>query len=323
MAHNLLLIGLGVLLLYGGGELLVRGSSQLARLLGMKPLIIGLTVVAFGTSSPELAATLVSTLEGAPQLALGNVLGSNVANLGLILAVSALLRPLVAEAKFIRRELPVMIGAGVILLLMMALGGGQLGWWNGLLLLLGMAVYLVILLRDGEPPAVEQEFAREFGPTRGDRRQALLRFTIMIVVGIGLLVGGAEVLVRGAVAIAQAFQVSDRIIGITLVAVGTSLPELAGCLVAAWRNEGDIILGNVIGSNIFNVLLILGVTVLVRPLQVPLAEVVPDLLVMLAFSVAVVPLLLVGRATRLHRWEGLLLLLGYLAYMGYLATHLA
>lgn len=324
-------LGVGIALLYFGGELLVDGATRLAQLLGMKPLVIGLTVVAFGTSSPEIAATLVATLEGAPQLALGNVFGSNIANIGLILGLSAVLAPLVAESRFVNREIPFLIFIS-FLVAPLAFFGGGFSLIDSLLLLILMAVYLFVLLRDGESRVVEEQFeqlvsaevpaadafpSKSLEAAKSSRWPSILR----VVAGIVLLVLGAEALVRGAVDIARAFGFSDRVIGISLVALGTSLPELAGCLVATLRRQGDLILGNVIGSNIFNVLLILGLTVLVRPIEVTWGELVPDLSVMILFAVVLVPLLLMGRRRVLHRWEGALLLLGYLGYMVWLFLH--
>ncbi len=324
-------LAVGIALLYYGGELLVDGATRLAQLLGMKPLVIGLTVVAFGTSSPEIAATLVATLEGAPQLALGNVLGSNVANIGLILGISAVLAPLVAESRFVNREIPFLIVIS-FLIAPMAYYGGGFSLIDSLLLLTLMTVYLVVLLRDGDSRVVEEQFeelvaaetadAEAFPVTASESaKPSRWPSVLRVVAGIALLVLGAEALVRGAVDIARTFGVSDRVIGISLVALGTSLPELAGCLVATLRRQGDLILGNVIGSNIFNILLILGLTVLVRPIEVTWIELVPDLSVMILFAVVLVPLLLMGRRRVLHRWEGALLLLGYVGYMVWLFAH--
>ncbi|MEM7480746.1 MAG: calcium/sodium antiporter [Acidobacteriota bacterium] len=296
----------GIVLLYFGGEGLVRGSSSLARRLGMSPLVVGLTVVAFGTSSPELAATLVAAFQGSPQVAIGNVLGSNVANVGLILGSAALIFPMVAEARFIRREVPFMIFTS-LLMVPLALDGGY-GLFDALFLVGLLILYLWVLLREKEASRVEGEFEEVYGePTA-----SIGRSLVEIVAGIALLVGGAYLLVEGAVTLARGFGISETVIGITAVALGTSLPELAAAIVAAVRREGDLILGNIIGSNVFNVLAILGIASLVTPIPVVLSEIWVPYLVMMAFSLLLVLFLITRR--RLSKIEGGLLLAGYLAY---------
>jgi len=307
MAYLLLLAG--ALLLYLGGEALVTNAARLARIFGLSPLVIGLTVVAFATSAPELFATLSASLQGSPELGLGNVLGSNIANLGLILGLAALVRPLIGKARFLVREIPLLIAVAVIPFLLLI--GDVIGRLEGAVLFLGLIGYVVYLLRDKEPPEVEEEYAAEYsGPDRPWWVPAA-----GVLLGLGLLVLGADLLVDGAVEIARALGVSERVIGLTLVAFGTSLPELASSLVAARRKQGDIVLGNVVGSNIFNVLCVLGLTSVIHPMSVPSATVTLDLWVGLAFSAATVPLLLLGRRLYLGRVEGVLLFSGYLAYV--------
>jgi cation:H+ antiporter len=304
------LIAAGVVLLYGGGELLVRGAVGLARRFGLSPMVIGLTVVAFGTSSPELAATLAASLRGSPEVALGNVVGSNIANLGLILGASALVFPLAARGRFVRREVPFMILVSALLL---PLGfDGVYGRLEGLLLLALLALYLRVLLRAKEPVEVVEEFREEFG----DGRPPAWRAWVEVAAGLVLLVAGARLLVDGAVSLARGLGVPETVIGLTLVALGTSLPELASCLVAAFRKEGDIVLGNLIGSNVFNVLAILGTAALVRPLALPFAALRSDFWVMIGFSVAIVPVL--ALRGRIGRLAGGALLAAYAGYVGYL-----
>ena len=308
---SILLILIGLVGLYFGGELLVRYASALARRLGLSPLVIGLTVVAFGTSAPELAATLTAALRGTPGIALGNVVGSNIANIGLVLALAALIAPIRATTPFLRREMPFMILVGVVLFPL--LWDGRIGALEGVFLVLALVAYLLWLFRRGEPVG-------SGGEPEAEGNSAPL--TPLWVCGMGILGGlvglvlGAQALVSGAVTIASALGVPERVIGLTLVAVGTSLPELASSLIAALKREGDLILGNVVGSNIFNVLAILGVSSLVAPLSVPLESVSTDLLVMLGFSLAVVPFLATG--LRLVRWEGAVLGVFYFAYIGWL-----
>ena len=302
---SLLLVALGTLLLYAGGEFLVRNAGSLARAMGMSSLTVGLTVVAFGTSSPELATTLAAALDGSPGAALGNVVGSNSANLGLVLGLAALLYPLRTRVRFLRREVPFMIASGALLALLVAIGA--LGRAAGLVLVVLLVAYLWALVRGG---AGEPEEADE-----GDSN-SLVNSLAGVSLGVILLVAGAYALVEGALDLARAFEVPERVIGLTLVAVGGSLPELGGTLVAALRRQGGIVLGNLVGSNILNVLFVLGTTALVRPLSVSPGAFTVDLLVMLGFSLLALPLLFTGR--RLGRREGAVLLGAYLVYVGFL-----
>lgn len=319
---DLALIAVGVGLLYVGGELLVGGSTALARRLGVSPLVVGLTVVAFGTSSPELAATLVAAVRGVPEVAVGNVLGSNVANLGLILGAAALLQPLRAELTFIVREVPFMILCSALMLPLA--WDGVYGRGDATLLLAGLVLYLGVLLwesrRGGLPPAeaarVEAEFGGEFGPGADGAEKPTWRSLLEVAVGIALLAGGAQVLVEGAVGVAELFGVPEKVVGISLVALGTSLPEMAACIVAAARREADIVLGNLVGSNVFNVLAILGITSLAAPLEVSARGIGIDFWVMMAFSFALLPIL--GLRRRVARPEGVLLLVAYAAYIAWL-----
>jgi cation:H+ antiporter len=303
---------LGALLLYGGGEALVKSSVNLARIWGMSPLLVGLTVVAFGTSSPELAASLIAAMRDAPDIALGNVIGSNIANLGLILGATAILYPITAKAEFIRREIPIMliVSALVPLVLVDRIGSRA----EGIALLVLLAPYLWILLRGREAKRVELEFDREYGAEAG--LLSAWRAVLIAVLGIVLLVAGASILIEGAVTLARSFGVSERVIGVTIVAVGTSLPELAAALVAARRREADIVIGNLIGSNIFNVLVVLGAALTVRPMNAISEAIWVDLVIMLAFSISVLPFLAVRQ--RIGRPEGMFLVSSYLVYVYFL-----
>lgn len=323
-----LLICLGVLLLYVGGEILVRSVVRLASSLGVSQLVLGLTVVAFGTSSPEIAVVIGAGLDGQSAIAMGNVLGSNIANIGLILAVSALFGTVVAKGSFFSRDLPFMLVISVALL-PVAWGIG-LGPATAILLLATMAAYMVVLFRD-ERASVPDEIL--FGGVENDHAPAgpadarevpvranaetKLRDAFGLVASIGILMLGADILVDAAVELALGFGVSERIIGLTLVAFGTSLPELASCLVAAARRQGDIVLGNVIGSNIFNTLLVLPVGLLVQPVVVSRGDLV-DIVVMAVFAVAL--FVLVRRHSRLTVLNGVVLLIGYFVYIGALFT---
>lgn len=309
---NYLFLILGILLLYLGGEGLVRAAVELARRWGVKPMVVGLTVVAFGTSAPELFASLLAALQDTTDLALGNVVGSNIANIGLILGVTALIAPIGTHARFLRREVPFMVGVALILLLPVFTGG--VSRWGGGALLAGVTLYLAILLRGGEEADVEEEFTREYS---GHEDTSSARSWLMLVAGLLLLTGGARLLVMAATEIARTFGVPELTIGLTLVALGTSLPELFASIVAALRREPDIALGNVVGSNVLNVLFVLGTTALVRPIPVASGSgILWDVLVMLTLTLLLVPFLLTG--LRLGRREAVLLLLGYLGYLFYL-----
>jgi cation:H+ antiporter len=306
---NVVLVVIGLVGLYLGGELLVRSASSLARALGISPMVIGLTVVAFGTSAPELAATLVAALRGAPELAVANVVGSNVANIGLILGLTALAYPLASNASFLRREVPWMLGATVLALPL--LFDGRLGRLEGLLLWVALAVFLLAAFRSGGSPAVLVDDVGSAASARRPWRDAL-----GVAVGVAVLAYGAHALVTGATALALIWGVPERVIGLTLVALGTSLPELASSLVAALRRETDIILGNVIGSNLFNLLAVLGTAAVVQPIEVPPVDLRLDLAIMLVFALAVPPLMLADR--RLGRRRGALLVVAYVSYVVWL-----
>lgn len=307
----LLFVLVGLLLLTGGAEGLVRGAAALARRLGLSPLVIGLTVVAFGTSMPELVVSVGAALRGSPSVALGNVVGSNIANIGLILGTGALIAALRVQAQVIRFDMPIL--AAVSLLLVALLADGQVSRLDGALLAAGLVGYLVYSVRwGGADEAVDAEFEEAL-----PRPHRLAVDLALLGVGLALLVGGARLLVEGAVALATLLHVSEVVIGLTVVAIGTSLPELATSVVAAWRGEGDIAVGNAVGSCIFNILGILGITALVHPLGTADLGVV-DGAVMVGFTLFLLPLMRTGFV--LSRLEGALLLAAYLAYLAYLAV---
>ncbi len=304
MSVSILLVLLGVVLLYLGGELLIDNSIRLARSFGVSSLVIGLTVVAFATSAPELAATLTAALKGSPDIAIGNVLGSNIANLGLILGVTALIFPLPTTRRFIRREVVFMVLVTLLVYPLMA-SSLYLGRLEGLLLTAMLGIFVVVQLREpGAEADADVERARE---------RPIWLSSLWIAAGVGLLVGGAQALVTGASDIARSLGVSERVIGLTLVALGTSLPELAAAVVAARRRVADLVLGNVIGSNIFNLLCILGITSMVHPIAVAPQAIRLDFWVVLTISLLVLGAL--ARRPRLLRFEGATLLALYLAYM--------
>ncbi len=325
----------GLVLLVAGGESLVRGAASLARRIGMSSLVVGLTVVAFATSAPELAVTLDAVLGGEPDLAVGNVVGSNIANVLLVLGASAVLLPLAVTAQVVRVDLPVMLGLSG-LLLVVALDG-RIGALDGLLLLAVLAGYTVLAVVLGrrntggghvetspEPttpePTTPGHRPDEDAPPTGTGSRGRLSAgpdLVLVAVGVGLLVLGANLLVDGAVAIASSFGVSSLVIGLTVVAAGTSLPELVTSLVAARRGERDMAVGNVVGSNIFNIGLVLGLPALIggAGIPVPPAAIALDLPLMIAASLALLPVAFTG--FRIARWEGALFLGLYVAYMAY------
>jgi cation:H+ antiporter len=301
----------GIALLYGGAEGLVRGSSALALRLGLTPLVVGLTVVAFGTSMPELIVSVDATLAGRGSIALGNVVGSNIGNIALILGISALIAPLAVRARIIRLDLPILLAATLLMVVLVA--DGTVGRGGAGILLAALLAYTGFTLWNArrESAAVAAEFAA--GVPRVGRHAAV--DAALLLGGLALLVAGARLLVIGAVAVAEDAGMSEAVIGLTIVAIGTSLPELATSAVAAWRGEGDLAIGNVLGSNIFNILGILGVAGMVRPIAGEGIGAV-DLGVMLALTLLLLPMMWTGR--RVSRGEGAVLLLAYGAYLGHL-----
>lgn len=310
----LLLFGLGLVLLVAGAELLVRGASRLATSLGVSPLIIGLTVVAWGTSAPELAVNIQSAVQGVPRVALGNVIGSNIFNILVILGLSALVAPLVMARQIVRRDIPLMIAVSLLLLLLSL--DGKISLIDALILLTGMAVYTGWLLRLAQ--RVKRTNHDDVPPTEHTRRSGRAFANVLfILAGLGLLTVGSRWLVDGSVAIADALGVSRLIVGLTIVAAGTSLPEAATSVVASVRGERDIAVGNVVGSNIANILGVLGVTGVMSAPSIPVPPMALrlDIPVMIAVAIACLPISLTGY--RIARWEGAFLLMIYLAFIAY------
>nr|WP_298116998.1 calcium/sodium antiporter [uncultured Pseudomonas sp.] len=309
----------GLILLVAGAEVLVRGAAKLAAQFGIPPLIIGLTVVAFGTSAPETAVSVQAALDGKGDLAIGNVVGSNIANVLFILGLTALIAPLVVSRQLIRLDVPIMIGAS---LLTFALAwDGSLGKLDGLLLFGGILVYtafLIVSARRDKSANADDEFTKEFALDEPAKPYAWLLNAVLIVIGLVLLISGSNFLVEGAVSLARALGLSELVIGLTVVAVGTSLPELATSLLAAIRGERDIAVGNIVGSNIFNLLCVLGLASLVAPQPIAVAAnaLAFDFPVMIGVAIVCLPIFFSGY--RINRWEGLLFLGYYTAYTLYL-----
>lgn len=314
-AGSILLIVLGLVLLALGGELLVRGSARLAATAGISPLVVGLTVVAFGTSSPELAVSLRAAASGRTTLALGNLVGSNIFNILLILGLSALVAPLVVSRQLVRWDVPVMIASSLIVPVIGL--DGRIGRLEGMLLLGGLVGYTVWSLRARTGSGRSNADAHP-AQSRGWREHWATQLSIVIA-GLAVLLLGARYMVTGSTALARWAGLSELLIGLTVVAAGTSLPEVAASLIASLRGDRDIAVGNVIGSNIFNVLCVLGGTAVIARggVEVPPSAMHFDIPVMVAVSVACLPMLVTGFVV--SRREGSLLVAFYIAYTAYLA----
>ncbi len=308
---------IGLLLLLFGAEFFVRGASRLARILGMSPLVIGLTVVAFGTSAPEMAVSVRAAFSDQAGIALGNVMGSNTCNVLLILGLSATIAPLMVSTQLVRLDVPIMIVASLLTWVFTA--DGTLMLWEGCVLTLACVLYTGMLIRIGRSrPDMPVEVVKAAPPdppvpARGEVGIA----AILVALGLGLLVGGGQFFVGGAVELATRLGVSDRVIGLTIVAIGTSLPELATSAIASVRGERDIAVGNIVGSNIMNLLAILGVSAIVAgriPVDSPALQF--DVPVMVAVAIVCLPIVFTGG--RISRWEGLLLLFYFACYLAYL-----
>lgn len=308
---------LGLVILVVGADVLVRGASRLALGFGVAPLVVGLTIVAFGTSAPEFAVSLQTSLQGSGAIALGNVIGSNIFNILAILGLCSLIVPQGVDRKLVRFDIPLMMGASVGVLLLSR--GGVMVRWQGALLLGALLLYTGNTWWQGRKAGVsegagEVEELAHGGPAILEKRWAQV---LALVLGLLMLVGGSQLLVNAAVTLARSFGVSELMIGLTIIAAGTSLPELATSAMASYRGERDIAVGNVIGSNIFNLLGVLGVTILASPtaLIIPEQALRVDLPVMVGAALLTLPLARTGY--RFSRVEGAVLLIAFLAYWGY------
>ncbi|MFC1868038.1 calcium/sodium antiporter [Thermodesulfobacteriota bacterium] len=322
MALNLLFCLIGFAMLYYGAEWLVKGSSSLARSLGLTPIVIGLTVVAFGTSTPELVVSLTSSIQAKSMIAVGNVVGSNICNIALILGLAAIFQPIMSSKSVVTRDIPIMLAISVYLLLLSL--NSRLGRVEGATLFIGVILYTIfnyyIAMRESgqgheeEVKGYESEL-EEIGYVTSRSRQIIL-----IVAGIAVVVFGAQVVVEFAVKIMKVLGVSEKFIGLTIVAFGTSLPELATSVVAALRKEMDISIGNLVGSNVFNLLSVLGVASLVRPIPIPggffESGLIIDYLVMMFTSF--LPWLMMRKSFTVTRKSGWILLACYGGYILYL-----
>lgn len=304
-----------------GAEVLLRGAARIAAMLGLRPILIGLTVVAIGTSAPELAVGITAATEARGSMAVGNIAGTNAFNILFILGLSAAIRPLPLQLLSIRLDVPVMIASALVLLLMA--WDGQLNRFEGAILVAGYIAYMIALIRldRRETAEVKQEFSHEYSPEALKVGRGWLHatwHTVLLVVGIALTILGANLMVAGAVSIAQSMGVSDAIIGLTIVALGTSAPELATTILSTIKNDRDVAVGNLVGSSISNILLILGITCLVSPTGLDVSRDIlwVDLPLAAAVAIACYP---VFRSDRMvSRREGTVFVLCYLVYLGLL-----
>ncbi len=309
----------GLAILFVGGELTVRGAVGMARFLGVSPAVIGLTVVGFGTSAPELVVTIQAALVDKSGLAIGNVVGSNISNLLLILGVGAVMWPLTCGAESARRDAGMMVFSAIILV---GLGlHGEIVWWHGIIMLLLLFLYLgITYIRDKKDQASQKLHADEALEELENAPTSVPLIFLFTILGLAGLVLGADLMVTGAIGIANSFGVPETVIGLTIVALGTSLPELAATAVAAYRKHTDVAIANVLGSCTFNVLSILGITSMVAPLTIEPDIRDIDLWVMLAATLLITGLLL--KNCRIGRVMGGIMILGYVAYIISLAPRL-
>ena len=303
---------LGLTALYFGAEWLVKGSSRLAKSLNIRPIIIGLTIVAFGGSAPEAAVSIVAAFQKNSDIALGNILGSVIANTALVLGISAIICPLKIQLSTIRKELPIMVGAAILFYLLAL--NLSIGFWEGLLLFAGIILFVTYSVYQGvreknKNQLVEKEYEK-FWRAKKEKR---VQFISLVVVGLILIVAGANLLIKSGVFIAQKLGISELIIGMTLVALGTSLPELAISTVAAYRKEPDISAGNIIGSNIFNIFFVIGAVAMIHPLSVQKSTLSFEFPAMLLLSILLVWMMKTNLT--LSRTEGVVLLGLYILFL--------
>ncbi|MFO8084131.1 MAG: calcium/sodium antiporter [Desulfobacterales bacterium] len=320
MTLSLVLFVIGLIIIYYGAEFLVSGASALAHSLGMSPMVIGLTVVAFGTSAPETFVSVVSSLKGKSMIAVGNVIGSNICNIALVLGLSAVFSPIPAQTSVIRRDIPIMIGVSLYLLVISY--NSVIGRFEGITLITGVFLYTFLNYY-----IARREFKKLIGKQGLSKPKLMsaktgsrLKQTGLVTTGIAGVVAGAELMIESAINIMSVLGVSEKFIGLTIVAFGTSLPELATSAVAAWKKEMDISLGNLVGSNVFNILCVLGAASLVKPIVIPggfiQSGLIFDYLVMIFISF--LPWLMMRTRYKISRNHGLFLLWCYSAYLAVL-----
>lgn len=310
ISYSLAVFIIGLIILYLGGEGLVRGSSRLARAMGINPVLIGLTIVAFGTSAPELVVSIIAAFKGSNDLIMGNILGSNIANIGLILGISALIYPISIKLTLIKVELPFMIFISILLLLFSQ--NLIIGHFEGAILFILLISMIIYSCYDAfkEPKEIEKEYSELVQVDRSYNKNIL--YIVFGIIGLSI---GAKLLVDSAISIAQSLGVSQALIGITAVAIGTSLPELTTSVIAALKKESGIIIGNIIGSNIFNIG-ILGIISVLKPIEMKQHLLEFEFCIMILFSIILLPIMKTG--FKIAKTEGLLLLLFYLMFLRFI-----
>jgi len=308
--------GFGLLIL--GAELLVRGASRLARTLGVSPLIIGLTIVALGSSSPEFAVAIQSSIFGGEDIAVGNIIGSNIVNVLLILGISAIIIPMVVRQQLVRLDVPILIAVSILLFLFSL--DGRLGRLDGLILFSGLVLYIIFAIRYSrkETKYIKEEYAQEFDDQECRNLSQVILQILFIIIGIALLAIGSQWLLTGARSLANVLGLSELIVGLTVVALGTGMPEIVTSITASIRGEQDIAMGNIVGSNIYNILAVLGIVSILAPdgVSIPTSIIAFDLPVLIAAAVACLPIFFMGY--KIARWEGALFVGYYIAYTLYL-----
>lgn len=304
-----LLLFFGLILLFVGGELLVRGSSSLAISIGLTPMVVGLTVVAFGTSSPELVVSIQAALKGNSAISIGNVVGSNIANIALILGLSTLIRPVTVQSTAVLREIPFMIFISIIFSVLVFFR--HIAFLAGFLFVSLLILYIIFSIYNSKKSA-----STEITDSVKIKYSTLVSI-LFVILGLVGLVFGSDLFIEGSVKLARILGASEFLIGLTVVAVGTSLPELVTSIVASIKKESDILVGNIVGSNIFNILAIIGIAAMITSINLSQVNII-DLLVMLFFSVIIFPMSILNKL--ISRREGILLLIGYVVYIIYLVN---
>ena len=305
------LVSAGITMLYFGANWFVDGSVTIAKKLRISQLVIGLTIVAFGTSAPELTVNVSAALNGVSDVVMGNIIGSNILNIGLILGISAIIRPLVVKKVTIKKEVPIMIGVFVVLILMSI--DGVLSFFDGIVLVVGVVIFTLFSYKSTKKE--ESDIQEIPSGLKLEKTRVYPKSIFLLVLGLSLLTVGAFLTLDNAVILAQSLGISERIIGLTLIAIGTSLPEMTTSIIAAKKGHFDLSVGNIVGSNIFNILAILGVSAIIIDISIA-DESFLDYYVMLAFGLVLIPIMKTGFV--ISRLEGILLLFGYFAYVAYL-----
>ncbi|MDH3339927.1 MAG: calcium/sodium antiporter [Nitrosopumilus sp.] len=309
LIFNFLLVGAGLTMLYFGAEWLVKGSIAISNKLGVSQLVIGLTVVAFGTSAPELAVSVSSAMQGLSDVALGNVVGSNIVNMGAILGISAIVSPIIVSKSAVRKEVLIMIGVSFLLLAIIL--DGKIDSIDGILLVVGIIVFVWYSYKSSK----KDTDIEEIPVSQILQKNVFSKSVVFMIAGLLLLTGGSFLTVDNAVIIGTSFGVSELFMGLTVVAIGTSLPELITSVVAARKGHADLSVGNIVGSNIFNIMAILGISSLISGITVS-EQVLVDVGIMLAFSIVLIPIMRSGFV--ISRKEGILLITGYVGYVIFL-----